>query len=161
MKKIILLCILFGGIKANSQQVTDFTLNDLTNAAYSFSELKGEKLTLIDFWTTWCRPCMRAIPELNKFHETYQHRGVNVIGINCDGPRSVSKVLPLSRSLKIKYTVLLDINAEVMKSLHLSAFPTLVFVNPEGKIIWIHEGFISGDEELIKRQIEKHLSGPS
>jgi hypothetical protein len=86
---------------------------------------------------------------------------VNIIGINCDGPRSVSKVLPLSRSLKIKYTVLLDINAEVMKSLHLSAFPTLVFVNPEGKIIWIHEGFISGDEELIKRQIEKHLSGPS
>ncbi|MFO7922279.1 MAG: TlpA disulfide reductase family protein [Bacteroidales bacterium] len=138
-------------------QKINFSLYDLENRQRSFAELKGEKLTVIDFWATWCRPCLRAVPELNDIYDTYREKGVSVIGINCDGPRSVSKVIPLSRSLQIRYHILKDMNADVMKRLNLSAFPTLLIADDDGSILWVHEGFIPGDEVIIKQQIEKYL----
>jgi thiol-disulfide isomerase/thioredoxin len=140
-----------------AQSVQNFQLKDLENRSRSFTELKGGKLTLIDFWASWCKPCLKAIPELNKIYEMYKSKGVEVIGINGDGPRSVAKVAPLSQSLQIKYPVLLDINSEVMNNLGLQAFPTLLLVNSEGVIVWTHEGYVTGDAEIIISEIEKNL----
>jgi cytochrome c biogenesis protein CcmG, thiol:disulfide interchange protein DsbE len=154
---ITILFFLFLFVGLNGQTVRNFQLKDIDNVSHSFSELKGDKLTVIDFWASWCKPCQKAIPELNKIYEKYKEKGVQIIGINCDGPRSVSKVSPLVNSLQIKYPVLLDINSEVMNKLNLSAFPTLVLANSEGKIVWIHEGFVEGDTESIVSEIEKNI----
>lgn len=142
---------------ANGQQVNNFILNDLDNIPRSFAELKGERITIIDFWATWCKPCTKAIPELNKIYNSYKDKGVQIIGINCDGPRSINKVAPLASALQIKYHVLTDINSDVMKNLNINTFPTLVIINTQGKIVWIHEGFSSGDEKKIIEEIEKNL----
>jgi len=158
MKVIIMVCTLLAFVDVNSQTVRNFQLKDIENSTQSFDRLKGEKLTLIDFWASWCKPCMKAIPELNKIYEMYTDKGIQVIGINCDGPRSVSKVAPLSKSLQIKYPVLLDLDSKVMNDLNLMAFPTLILVNTEGKILWIHEGYVSGDAEIIIAEIEKNLN---
>lgn len=160
MKTVMLVFsfILISGYGLNAQQVRNFVLNDLQNKSRSFDELKGEKLTLIDFWATWCKPCNKAIPELNKLYSQFKDKGVNLIGINCDGPRSVAKVAPLSKSLQIEYPVLLDMNAELMNDLNLSAYPTLLMVNSSGKVVWIHEGYVHGDELVIQKEIEKQLS---
>jgi len=154
---LIMACALFSYYGLTAQNVSNFEYKDLENNTRSYNELKGEKLTLIDFWATWCKPCNKAIPELNKIYDLYKSKGVEIIGINCDGPRSVSKVAPLSKSLQIKYPVLLDINSELKSELNILAFPTLIMVNSKGKIVWIHEGFVSGDTEIIISEIEKHL----
>jgi len=154
---MILACALFSYSGITAQSIKDFEYKDLENNTRSYSELKGEKLTLIDFWATWCKPCNKAIPELNKIYDLYKSKGVEIIGINCDGPRSVSKVAPLSKSLQIQYPVLLDINSELKTELNILAFPTLIIVDSNGKIVWIHEGFVSGDTEIIISEIEKHL----
>lgn len=160
MKTVMLVFsfVLISGYGLNAQQVRNFVLNDLQNKSQSFDELKGEKLTLIDFWATWCKPCNKAIPELNKLYSQFKGKGVNLIGINCDGPRSVAKVAPLSKSLQIEYPILLDMNAELMNDLNLSAYPTLLMVNSSGKVVWIHEGYVPGDELVIQKEIEKQLS---
>jgi len=160
MKTVMLVFsfVLISGYGVNAQQVRNFVLNDLQYKSRSFDELKGEKLTLIDFWATWCKPCNKAIPGLNKLYSKFHSKGVNLIGINCDGPRSVAKVGPLSKSLQIEYPVLLDMNAELMNDLNLSAYPTLLLVNSSGKVIWIHEGYVPGDELVIQKEIEKQLS---
>jgi len=155
---LVLSFVLISGYGLNAQQVRNFVLNDLQNKSRSFDELKGEKLTLIDFWATWCKPCNKAIPELNKLYTQFKGKGVNLIGINCDGPRSVAKVAPLSKSLQIEYPVLLDMNAELMNDLNLSAYPSLLMVNSSGKVVWIHEGYVPGDELVIQKEIEKQLS---
>jgi len=155
---IIIACVLFSDFGLTAQNVTDFEFKDIENNTRTFNELKGEKLTLIDFWATWCGPCNKAIPELNKIYSIYKKKGVEIIGINCDGPRSVSKVGPLSKSLKIQYPVLIDINSELKTELNIMGLPTLIIVNSKGKIVWIHEGFISGDEEIIISEIEKYLN---
>ena len=152
---LIVLLINFG---LNAQNIRNFELKDLENNIRSFNELKGEKLTLIDFWATWCKPCKKSLPELNKIYELYKIKGVEVIGVNCDGPRSISKVFPFSKSLQIKYPMLVDINSELKNDLNLIAFPSLIIVNSKGKVIWIHEGFASGDTEVIIAEIEKNLT---
>lgn len=154
---LIMACAIFSYITLSAQNVKNFELKDIENNIRNYSELKGEKLTLIDFWATWCKPCNKAIPELNKIYDLYKTKGVEIIGINCDGPRSVSKVAPLSKSLQIEYPVLIDINSEVKTELNILALPTLIIVDANDKVVWIHEGFVSGDTEIIIAEIEKLL----
>ncbi len=158
MKIIAMVCSLLACTTLNAQTVKNFQLKDIENVSRNFTDLKGEKLTVIDFWATWCKPCIKSIPELNKIYKSYKDKGVEIIGINCDGPRSIAKVAPFSKSLQIKYPVLLDINSEVKNDLNLQAFPSLILVNSQGLIVWIHEGFVTGDTEVIIAEIDKNLN---
>jgi thiol-disulfide isomerase/thioredoxin len=157
MKIILSTLLLFFSIGIQAQKVTDFRLQDSQNAMKSYSELKGDKLTVIDFWATWCKPCIKAIPELNVVYENYKEKGVAFISINCDGPRSIAKAVPMGKSLKIEYPLLLDINSDVKNQLNLTAFPTLIIVNAEDKIVYIHEGYANSYSEEVIAAIEKQL----
>ena len=153
----IQLIILFATISVcvGAQSINNFELKDINNETRSYNELKGEKITILDFWATWCKPCTKAIPELNKLYDEFKAKGVQIIGVNCDGPRSISKVAPISKLLNIKYPVLIDLNASLVKELSIQAYPTLVILNSKGKVVWIHEGYVNGDAELIASQINK------
>jgi len=153
-----ILALLFIGINAAiAQQLPDFELKDTDNSLKTYNDLKGQKITLVDFWATWCKPCRKAIPELNKLYEEYRSEGLEIIGISCDGPRSTAKVAPLVNSMQIKYPVLLDVNSDIVNNLNLANFPTLLAVDPSGKILYTHEGFETGDEIEIREEIEKLL----
>ena len=104
--------------------VQDFTLNDTENEPVSYSDLKGDKLTVIDFWATWCQPCVSSIPKLVEIRSDYMDKGVAFIGISVDSPRNLSKVKPFSHSLGIDYPVLLDLLVEPFKHA-LKAFSAL------------------------------------
>jgi alkyl hydroperoxide reductase subunit AhpC len=96
---------------------------------------------------------MKAMPELDKIYRDYQNKGLSVISVNTDGPRSISKVIPLSKTLKISYPVISDIDNELMNDLNVSVLPTLLLVNKDGEIIFRHEGWTAGDEKEVVREI--------
>jgi thiol-disulfide isomerase/thioredoxin len=150
----LLLFLCFGASIVSAQQLPEFSIKDIKNSFRTFDDLKGEKLTLFDFWATWCKPCRKAIPELNKIYAEYKNKGIEVVGVNCDGPRSQAKVAPMARSLQIKYPVLLDINSDLMNEMNLANFPTLIAVNNEGEVVYVHEGFALGDEVEIRNAID-------
>jgi thiol-disulfide isomerase/thioredoxin len=156
MKKSVLLLVLFTSsvLAVSAQQLPEFSIKDIENNFRTFEELKGEQLTLFDFWTTWCKPCRKAIPQLNEIYSEYRDKGVEVVGVNCDGPRSSAKVAPMARSLNIQYPVLMDINSDLMNDLNLANFPALIAVNPKGKVVFVHEGFALGDEVEIREAID-------
>ena len=139
-------------------KVPDFSLENTDMEMVSYSEIKGEKLTVIDFWATWCQPCIRSIPQLIDMYSVYHERGVEFIGISVDSPRNLSKVKPFSHSLGITYPVLLDSNSELMGELNVTAVPTLIIVDGDDRIVYTHEGFHAGDEEIIRKEIEKYLN---
>jgi thiol-disulfide isomerase/thioredoxin len=156
MKDILFTGILMAtlAITAHAQQLPEFSIQDIENNIQTFDDLKGDQLTLFDFWATWCKPCRKAIPELNTIYDAYKNKGVQIVGVNCDGPRSQAKVAPAVRSLQIQYPVLLDINADLMNELNLVNLPTLIAVDPGGKVVYVHEGFALGDEVEIKAAID-------
>jgi thiol-disulfide isomerase/thioredoxin len=141
----------------SAQIVDNFSLDNIDNERVSLDEIKGDKLTIIDFWATWCKPCTKAMPKLNSLYQKYQDKGVSFIGISCDGPRSISQVGAVVNSLSIDYPILTDIDCEVMNTHQFQAFPTLIMLNNNNKIIYVHEGFASGDEVEIEAEIVKQL----
>jgi cytochrome c biogenesis protein CcmG, thiol:disulfide interchange protein DsbE len=138
-------------------QVYDTELPDINGKSTSINELKGEKLTVLDFWATWCKPCVRSIPELVKLSKEFHNKGVHFIGINEDSPRNSSKVRPFATSLGITYPVLMDTDQELLTDLLIDSFPTLVVLDSKGKVIYTHVGYSDGDENIIKEKIEKLL----
>jgi len=157
MKKILILIVFLHPLIASGPSVIDFKLKNLNNRFTSYSDIKGETLTVIDFWATWCKPCIQAIPKLNEINEDFKQKGVAVIGINVDSPRNAAKVKPFARTYKISYTVLRDPNSEVATDLNVSVFPTLYIVNSKNEIVFSHEGYRPGDEKLIRAELERLL----
>lgn len=153
----ITVLLLLGGASLSSQQLENFYLENQDKEEVSLEEVAGDKITIIDFWATWCKPCTKAMPKLNDIYNTYKDQGVNMVGISCDGPRSIGKVDMLANSMDIDYTILKDINCEVMKSMDYQAFPTLIIIDENQEVVWFHEGFVSGDEIKIEEAIQQFL----
>jgi cytochrome c biogenesis protein CcmG/thiol:disulfide interchange protein DsbE len=161
MKKYLLfLLLIFPGFIPGllAQQVYETSLSTMEGKPTDIGELKGDSLTVLDFWATWCKPCLLSIPELIKMSQEFGERGVNFIGINEDGPRNIAKVRPFAFSKGITYPVLMDADQELMSTLMVSALPTLIILDRNGKVLYTHEGFSHGDENEIKAQISDLLS---
>ena len=150
----ILLALLVNGINA---QEPYFRLKDLSNQWKEYGDLKGENLTVVDFWASWCQPCVQSIPHLNEMASLYADRGVGFIGVSIDGPRNQSKLTPFIKSMGVTYPILRDINTELMSELNVTAVPTLLIYDSSGDLVHIHEGYRPGDELAIGEAIESLL----
>lgn len=144
-------------INASGQEPV-FRLRDLDNQWKEYHELKGDRITVIDFWATWCQPCVRSIPLLNEMAEEFEPKGVRFIGISIDGPRNQSKIKPFIQSMGVDYPIIRDVDSELMSELAVTAVPTLLIYNGEGELVYFHEGFRPGDEQTIRDHIDKHIS---
>lgn len=160
MKKfLILLAITFLGITtANAQGAFSEEVKTLDGAVVTLGdELTGE-LIVLDFWTTWCKPCIRSIPKIIEVSEKYDESQVQFIGVNEDSPRNQNKVKPMVNSLKIPYKVLLDTEQAVLNELMVTAYPTLMILNKKGELLYTHVGFNNGDEVELENKINELLA---
>jgi cytochrome c biogenesis protein CcmG/thiol:disulfide interchange protein DsbE len=92
------------------------------------------KFVLIDFWATWCGPCRKAVPELNRFHEKFADKLV-VMGISDEKEDVVRKFTEAN----IKYYSALDTTAALKKQYAVTGIPHCVIINPAGTVVW--EGY--------------------
>lgn len=153
MRFILLLSLLFGSTFSSYTEIPNFRLKNLDNRTVSFNQIKGDHLTVIDFWATWCKPCIKSIPEFVKMDEEFEDKDVQFIGISIDGPRNKAKVKPFIKSLGVDYPVLRDSDSSVMARLRVTAVPSLLIVNSENEILYFHEGYKSGEEIEIRNKI--------
>ena len=160
MRSSVLVLTLFVGISTNvlGQQLRNFYLDDINGETTAYNEIKGEKLTVIDFWASWCKPCLKAMPKLEALRQKYSTQGVVLISINADGPRSIAKVAPLVKSLGLNSSILIDLDREVMSDLDIYQLPTLLIVNDQNNIVYRHEGYVEGDEQEVERHIKVLLA---
>ena len=138
-------------------QLPDIEIKDIDQNRISLYELRGEKFTVLDFWATWCKPCVTAIPKINSIHKEFSIQGIGFIGVNVDGPRNLSKVKPFATSMNIKYPVVLDPDQDLVNRFNVTVFPSLIVIDEKGKEVFAHEGFNAGDEKLIREELQKLL----
>lgn len=128
----------------------DFELSDLEGQkTVHLSEFRG-KPVLLSFWAAWCKPCRREMPELQRLHERYG-KEVVVIGINED--RDPAPARRLLREKGITYLNLWDHRGEVFAKYRIVAFPTTVWINPEGILLKISKGYAAGYIESETRKL--------
>src|SRR4030042_2843087 len=79
-------------LRAQAQQAIDFTLNDLAGRSQTLSEIYPKGPVLLNFWATWCLPCAKEFPHLQRLHDHYRETGFQALAISVDGPDRLAKV---------------------------------------------------------------------
>lgn len=156
-------CIFFSTIltlsifvpEINAQSVLDTPVQDIEGNVTTIGDITSAEILVLDFWATWCKPCVKSIPKLAKLSEKYKDEDVSFIGVNEDSPRNQIKVKPFAHTLGITYPVIMDVDQSIMSSLLVSAFPTLVIIDQNEKVLFVHEGFVPGDEDIIENRIKE------
>ncbi|WP_420265654.1 peroxiredoxin family protein [Candidatus Magnetominusculus dajiuhuensis] len=130
----------------------DFTLKTLDGKNFSLSTLKG-KTVLINFWATWCPPCVEELPSMNKLYLKYKQKGFEVVAISLDS--STTKVKKYIAKNPLSFIVLLDTDKRVAKKLYkVSAQPTTYLISSDGKIIRKFFGSVDWTDEVVQKEIE-------
>lgn len=91
------------------------------------------KVVLIDFWATWCAPCLKAMPELAKIHADYQSRGLVVVSVTKEAANVVEEFL---KRQPLTQAVALDVGGKLNSALRIKAIPYAIMVDRRNKIIW-------------------------
>lgn len=119
---------------------------DLTGKPQSLGQWQG-KLLVINFWATWCAPCREEMPALNRIHNKYAAKGVQIVGIAAD---SADKVLQFSNETVIGYPLLVDQAGAMEFSRRLGnrfgLLPHTVVIGADGKPIFSKLGVIQEQE---------------
>jgi len=103
----------------------------LDGKTYNLAELKG-KPVLLDFWATWCGPCIRSMPTLEKIHADYRDQGLVVLGIDVGEKReTVEKFI---QTKPIPYPVIMGDEAGIPAAYGITVYPTFVMIGPDGKV---------------------------
>ena len=113
-------------------------------------DLKG-KFVLLDFWATWCGPCRRDLPAVEKLHQEFHRKGLVVLGV--DGGEDSETVSQFLLSSKLSYPILLAADSGMLLSYSVNAFPTVVLIDADGKIVFYHVG--SGGDKALRENLAK------
>ena len=144
----------------------DFILQTLDGGKITLAELKG-KAVVLDFWATWCKPCMMALPLLDTFAKWASESGkpIAVYGVNV--MEKVDKQVPNAREKMVSdfwkrkafsFPTLIDFDEQVGKDYKLTGIPFTVVITPNGKIAAIHMGFDEKSTENLKKDVEAALA---
>ncbi len=125
----------------NGSLANDFALENLKGEQVRLSDLRG-KVVVVDFWATWCIPCVEEMPYFQQFQSQYP--GFVMLGI--DQKESADQVSSFLEGKGIEYPILLDYNAKVAGSYKVFMLPTTFFIDPEGMIRFRHYGIMTPDQ---------------
>ena len=115
----------------------ELELPDTTGTIHRLSEYVGKgNYVLLDFWASWCGPCMGSMPMMKEIHNTYSHQGLKIIGISYDSERD--KWLSAIKRVELPWLQLSDLKGRetVASDIYgVIAIPEIVLIDPDGKII--------------------------
>ena len=145
---------------SGAEKAPRLVLENLDGSTFSLEETLKEGPVVLDFWATWCKPCIKALPKLQTLSEEFAERRVQVLTINVDGPRNLPKVRPFLQRHKLTLPVLLDKTNEVLKQFQLVGMPATLIIREDGTVFYKHQGYRPGYEEKIRAKLDE-LLGPS
>ena len=129
-----------------------FVLKDLDSKEVTLEKYKG-KVVLLDFWATWCKPCVEAIPELRRLHEELgKDKKFMVVGISVDvGKDATKRVKKFIKKQKISYPILRDAKKGAASlALKVKAIPAMFLIDQKGQIVAQWVGKINHEEVKVK-----------
>ena len=136
-----LAALLFCTAPTGAATAPDFNLWDTEGKRANLKALLDKGPVLLDFWATYCKPCLKAMPKLEEIHNRYKDRGLTVLGVNEDGPRNQTKVKPFLRARKITFRSVFDADGGLMRRMQVGALPVTFLIAQDGEIVLRQTGY--------------------
>lgn len=136
--------------KANLKTLEGQTIN-LNN---NFSK---NKLTIINFWATWCSPCKKELDAIKQLYPDWKNMGVELVAVTIDDAQALNKVKPMVAQKGWTYTILSDQNKEMLRLLNFQSIPQTFVVDTNGNIVYTHNGYAPGDEHELGKKLKELL----
>lgn len=158
--KLVLIITLFIGF--SSQHVTakvsvgdsapEITLPSFKDGtSVSLSDYKG-KVVYVDFWASWCKPCLESFPALKAIHKKYHAEGFEILAVNVDMKKHLASEFLAKHPPT--YASVHDEKMKVSRAYKINVMPTGFFIDRKGVIRYIHRGFVPGDEKSIEKAVQ-------
>lgn len=150
--------------------VLAFSLNGLANAAdsqapdlnlptkageMSLKDYKG-RVVYLDFWASWCKPCIKSFPWMQTLQETYRDQGLEVIAVNLDKNRDLAEAF--LEKVEVGFTVAFDPIGDSAKAYRLKGMPTSYLIDRKGNLVATHIGFRAKDKPKLEQAVQQLLS---
>lgn len=126
-------------------------LRDLSGQPFDLASSNGE-VVLLNFWATWCRPCVEEIPSLSRLVERMQGKPFKVIAVNIG--ESADDIERFIQSIPVNFDILLDRNGTAVRDWKVYAYPSNYLLDKDGRIQYAYRGALQWDSPPIIETIE-------
>ena len=142
-------------ISFSSNSYAKETVSSKVALEQALAKHKGEVIYL-DFWASWCGPCRKSFPWMNKIEAEYKQQGFSVISINLDANKALAT--KFLSEMPASFTVIYDPKGKIAKHFKIQGMPSSMLIGRDGKIKSRHTGFFTKKISLYQQEIEQLLS---
>lgn len=132
-----------------------FSVEDINSGQQiSLEQFKG-KLVYLDFWASWCPPCLKSFPFMEQLKQKYSERGLVVVAISLDQKREAA--MGFLNRIETSFIIGHNSSGSVAKNYDVMAMPSSYLIDRDGKIILRHLGFNTRDGDKLDKVIQSAL----
>lgn len=158
---LALVLVLSAGQMVAQTKFPVINIKNVNGQTFSTADIDNDgKPVIISFWATWCKPCVRELNAIKDVYPDWQEEtGVKIIAISIDDTRNSARVSPFVNGEGWEYEVLIDENSDLRRLLNVNNIPHTFLLNGNKEIVWQHNGYQQGDEEILYEEVLKLING--
>jgi thiol-disulfide isomerase/thioredoxin len=135
----------------------DVQLKLLDGGEFQLKSHRDKEIVMMDFWATWCAPCVRELPILADVAKTYKDKGVAFRAINLE--EEPEKIREFLKKRELSITVALDSSGKVGSAYGAEAIPMLVLIDKKGIVQSVHVGYDPAIRKTLRKELDTLLAG--
>ena len=142
------------GAQGQKSAAQDFTARDIEGKTVRLSDYLGKQAVLINFWGTYCEPCLAEFPHIRRMYRENRAKGFVVLAISMDGPETIAQVPSFAKRNNLDFPVLLDEDSHIASIYNpKKSAPLSVLIDKQGKVTHVREGYNPGDEVELEKEV--------